>query len=70
MIQNLTINYSCDGIEVTLSANDNAPLGNPPYNMAAMFAKVMRDSNANEKIVIQELAEAFDYEIKNPNESA
>lgn len=70
MIQNLTINYSCDGIEVTLSANDNAPLGNLPYNMAAMFAKVMKDSNANEKTVIQELIQTFGCYDIDSDESA
>lgn len=70
MIQNLTINYKCDGIEVTLSANDNAPLGNLPYNMAAMFAKVMKDSNANEKIVIQELIQTFGCYDIDSDESA
>lgn len=70
MIQNLTINYSCDGIEVTLSTNDDTLLDSLPYNMAAMFAKVIRDSYANKAIILNELAETFGYEMKNLNESA
>ena len=33
-----------------------------PYNIANMFEKVIRDTNANPQIVIENLKNAFEYE--------
>ena len=59
MIDNLKISYVQDrNISVTLSADDS----NHPYNLAAMFAKVIRDSGANAEMVIENLKIELDNE--------
>ena len=55
MIDNLKISYELDrDISVTLSTetgyNDNLP-----HNIAAVFAKVIKDSDANADMVIEDL---------------
>ena len=62
MIDNLKISYELDrDISVTLSTetgyNDNLP-----HNIAAVFAKVIKDSNANADMVIENLKMDLDYE--------
>ena len=54
MIQDLTISYVCNGIETTLTIKDDH-YDNMPYNLADIFAKVIRDSDANAQIVIERL---------------
>lgn len=61
MIQDLTINYVCNGIKTTLSIEDDH-YDNMPYNLADMFAKVIRESDANPQIVMDNLKNAFEYE--------
>ena len=65
MIQDLTISYVCSGIETTLTIKDEH-YDNMPYNLADMFEKVIRESDANPQIVIENLKSAFenDYDIK------
>lgn len=65
MIQDLTISYVCNGIETTLTIKDDH-YDNMPYNLADMFAKVIRESDANPQIVIENLKSVFeyDYDIK------
>ena len=60
MIQDLTISYVSNGIETTLTIKDGHY--NMPYNLADMFEKVIRESDANPKIVIENLKSAFEYE--------
>ena len=62
MIDNLKISYELDGdISVTLSTetgyNDNLP-----HNLAAVFAKVIKDSYANADMVIEDLKIELDNE--------
>lgn len=62
MIDNLKISYELDrDISVTLSTetgyNDNLP-----HNIAAVFAKVIKDSNANADMVIENLKIELEYE--------
>lgn len=62
MIDNLKISYELDrDISVTLSTetgyNDNLP-----HNIAAVFAKVVKDSNVNADMVIEDLKIELDYE--------
>ena len=62
MIENLKISYELDrDISVTLSTetgyNDNLP-----HNIAAVFAKVIKDSYANADMVIEDLKIELDYE--------
>ena len=61
MIQDLTIIYVRNGIETTLTIKDNYA-DNMPYNLADMFEKVIRESNANPQTVIENLKSAFEYD--------
>ena len=58
MIKDLTIRYVCNGIETTLTIKDDH-YDNMPYNLADMFVKVIRESDANAQIVIENLKNAF-----------
>ena len=61
MIKDLTISYVCDGIKTILTINDDH-VENTPYNLADIFERVIRDTNANPQIVIENLKYAFEYE--------
>lgn len=61
MIDNLAISYSIDGINITLSVDDDN-YDNLPYNLAHLFARVVEDTNANPTIVLQEMQEHFELE--------
>ena len=62
MIENLTISYVCNGIETTLTIEDDH-YDNMPYNLADMFEKVIRESDANPQMVIENFKVAFvEYE--------
>ena len=61
MIHDLTISYVCNGIETTLKIKDD-PYDNAPYNLADMFEKVIRESDANPQIVIAKMKNAFEYD--------
>ena len=54
MIEDLTISYVSNGIETTLTIKDEY-YDNMPYNLADIFAKVIRESDANPQIVIERL---------------
>ena len=62
MIDKLTISYELDrDISVTLSTETGYD-DNLPHNLAAVFAKVIRDSRANKDMVIENLKNELDYE--------
>ena len=61
MIQDFVISYVCNGIEITLTIKDEH-YDNLPFKLADMFAKVIRESDANPQIVIENLKNAFEYE--------
>ena len=61
MINNLTISYVINGIQTTLIIKDDCS-DKIPDNIANMFEKVIRDTNANPQIVIENLKNAFEYE--------
>ena len=61
MIQDLTISYAHNGIETTLTIKDDH-YDNMPYNLADIFEKVIRESDANSQIVIDNLKNAFEYD--------
>ena len=62
MIDNLTISYELDrDISVILSTSTGYD-DNLPHNLAAVFAKVIKDSRANADIVIENLRSELDYE--------
>lgn len=59
MIDNLTINFECNGITHTLSVPTRDE--NLPYNLATAFAEVIKQSDANSEIVIDNLKDEFAY---------
>lgn len=62
MIDNLKISYELDrDISVTLSTETGYD-DNLPHNLAAVFAKVVKDSNVNADMVIEDLKIELDYE--------
>ena len=62
MIDNLKISYELDrDIYVTLST-ETCYDDNLPHNLAAVFAKVIKDSNVNADMVIENLKMDLDYE--------
>ena len=61
MISDLTISYICNGIKTTLTI-EHEHYDNLPYKLADMFEKVIRESNANPQIVIENLKNTFEYE--------
>ena len=62
MIDNLTISYELGGdISVILSTSTGYD-DNLPHNLAAVFAKVIKDSRANADMVIENLKNELDYE--------
>ena len=62
MIDNLKISYKLGGnISVTLSTGTGYD-DNLPYNLASLFARVIDDSSANAKMVIDNLKTELDYE--------
>ena len=62
MIDNLKISYELDRyIKVTLGVETGYD-NNLCYNLAAIFAKVIKDSRANANMVIENLKMDLDYE--------
>ena len=62
MIDNLKISYELDrDMSVTLST-DTGYDDNLPHNLAAVFAKVIKDSRANVEMVIENLKILLDNE--------
>ena len=62
MIDNLRIRYELDrDISVTLSTETGYD-DNLPHNLAAVFAKVVKDSNVNADMVIEDLKIELEYE--------
>lgn len=62
MIDNLTISYELDrDISVTLSTGTGYD-DNLPHNLAAVFAKVIKDSRTNADMVIESLKSELEYE--------
>lgn len=61
MFSDLIISYISNGVKTTLTIEDEH-YDNLPYKLADMFAKVIRESDANPQIVIDNLKNAFEYE--------
>ena len=62
MIKDLTISYVCNGVKTTLTIEDDH-YDNMPYNLADMFEKVIRESDANPQTVNKKKKNAFvEYE--------
>ena len=62
MINNMKISYELDrDISVTLSTETGYD-DNLPHNLAAVFAKVIKDSSANADMVIENLKIELEHE--------
>ena len=59
MIDNLTISFGCDGITHTLSIPTRDE--NLPYNLATAFTEIIKQSDANDEMVLDNLGEEFSY---------
>lgn len=59
MIDNLTITFESNGITHTLNIPTRDE--NLPYNLAAAFAEVIKKSDANDEMVLDNLGEEFSY---------
>lgn len=65
MIENLKISYvDNDGINISLTPKlydyySENYTNNLPYDLANIFSRIIKDSNANSDIVIEELQEKF-----------
>ena len=55
MIDNLKISYELDRDISVILSTDTGYDDNLPYNLAAVFAKVIKDSGANADMVIENL---------------
>ncbi len=62
MIENIKISYTKNDVSVTLSID--ADDDNLPYNLAELFSRVIRDTDANEKTVLEQINEEFLYDVK------
>ena len=62
MIGNIKISYTKNDVSVTLSID--ADDDNLPYNLAELFSRVIRDTDANEKTVLEQINEEFLYDAK------
>ena len=60
MIRNLTISYYVDNVNVKLYTETDDY--NVPYNLADIFARVIKDSNANEEILLEQLKDNLDVQ--------
>ena len=58
MIRNLTISYYVDNVNVKLYTETDDD--NTPYNLADIFARVVKDSNANEEILLEQMKDNLD----------
>ncbi len=64
MINNFLITYDYHGTNINLSVADGESIGNLPVNLAEMFAMVIRCSDVNAKVCIQELAWSFGFDLE------
>ena len=62
MIDNLTISYELARYISVILSTETGYNDNLPHNLAAVFAKVIKDSRANADIVIENLKMEFDNE--------
>ena len=61
MFSDLKISYRQNGVITTMELDDTIE-GNLPYNLANMFEKVIRESDANHQMVLDDLKNAFEYD--------
>lgn len=57
VIDNLKVTYRTEAINISLSPSD--VYENIPYDLATIFSRIIKDSDANSDIVIEQLIEEF-----------
>ena len=62
MIENININYRIDGIDINLSIADDEIENNLPYNLSNMFSRLVKDTNANPALVIEDMKQWLEVE--------
>ena len=62
MIDKINISYIVDGIEVNLSIPQEEVEQNLPYNLANMFSRLVKDTNANPALVIEDMKQWLEVE--------
>lgn len=62
MITDIKISYISDDIEVNLVIPKYEVEQNPPYNLANMFSRLVKASNANPALVIEEMKRRLEVE--------
>lgn len=62
MITDLSINYECAGLQYFIKVPSEDC--NLSYNLAEAFEEVIKKSNANADIVIEQLIQNFNYVTK------
>lgn len=62
MLDKITINYNKQGVNVTLSVKSDMHRDVSPYDLATMFERVIRDTELNSEMVIEQLKNAFEYD--------
>lgn len=65
MITDLSINYECAGLQYFIKVPSEDC--NLPYNLAEVFEEVIKKSNANADMVIEQLIQNFGYVSKEVN---
>ena len=64
MFSDLAVSFVNDGIETTLTINDDY-YENLPYNLATIFSRVVKETCANPEVVVEEMKSYLDIgEIK------
>ena len=61
MFSDLTVSFVNDGIETTLTINDDC-YETLPYNLAAIFSRVVKETCANPEVVVEEMKSYLDVE--------
>ena len=62
MIDNFTISYELDRHVSVILSTETGYDDNLPHNIAAVFAKVIKDSHANADMVIEDIKMELDNE--------
>ena len=62
MIENININYRIDGIDINLSIADDEIENNLPYNLSNMFSRLVKDTNANPALLIEDMKQWLEVE--------
>ena len=62
MIENININYRIDGIDINLSIADDQIENNLPSNLANMLSRLVKETNANPALVIEDMKQWLEVE--------